>query len=301
MNTIGTLSRFSRTCLLRVTANDIQSGIRDGYAATVLFVEIRQSRQYTSTALRSFAARKFNHLADCLVYVHRLPARRRLPDQVTYPAENVPRSTRILDNKPKHKLDLVDIRRLGIQPPQSSQRVGDRRSDRLADFVGNRSRELPRGRNMVCVSQFRLRLAITSLALPGLFFCMPTLAQVEHKSDASVRARFKARNADQYGYPASIPPKILLLERLRAPRRTKLCQGPLVALAPLLRRQVPSVHPARDQILTFLSNYPKKGAIGLENLALDIPDDDPDAVSVDKAPDLRFAFHQIAIQTGVLQ
>src|SRR2546426_6658951 len=38
--------------------------------------------------------------------------------------------------------DLVQMRRLGLQPAQSGLSVGDCRRDRLVDFVGNRSRQL---------------------------------------------------------------------------------------------------------------------------------------------------------------
>src|SRR4051794_16810087 len=242
---------------------------------TVSFDEwqaVRELCPYRGAALRGFATRELDHLVDRLVDVHRLLARRRLPDQITDPAKYVPCPIGILDNFPERLLYLVDVRRLGVQPPQRRLGVGRRRGDRLVDFVGDRGCELPHGCDTVRVCQFRLHLAIALLAFAGFFLRLLALAQIEHESDTVLPACFGSGRTDHDGHTAAVLPEILLLERLRAPRPPALGEGPFAALTPLWRRQVPPVHPARDQILTLVSHHAKKSVIGLENLAAGIPD-----------------------------
>ena len=74
-----------------------------------------------------------------------------------------------------------------------------------------------------------------------------------------------------------------------------------MSLAPFRRRQVRPAHATRDEILTIVSHHAEKRVIGLDDLPFEIPDEDPDDVGVDQAPDLRFAFCEIAVQAGVLQ
>ena len=45
----------------------------------------------------------------------------------------------------------------------------------------------------------------------------------------------------------------------------------------------------------------EKRVIGLEDPPFEIPDEDPDDVGIDQAPDLRFALLKIAVQTGIFQ
>ena len=124
--------------------------------------------------------------------IHRLLARRRLPDQITDADEHVPRSTCILDNILEHLRSLVGVRRLGVQPPQRSLGVGHRCRDWLVDFVGDRGRELPHGCDTIRVCEFRLHLAIALLALADFFLRMLALGQIEHESYAFLPARFES-------------------------------------------------------------------------------------------------------------
>ena len=57
----------------------------------------------------------------------------------------------------------------------------------------------------------------------------------------------------------------------------------------------------RDEIFTAVSHHVEKRFIGLDNLTFEIPDKDSDNVGVDQAPNLRFAFFEIAVKTGILQ
>ena len=56
-----------------------------------------------------------------------------------------------------------------------------------------------------------------------------------------------------------------------------------------------------DEILAVVSHHLQERIIGLEDLALAHRNADPDDVGVDQAPDLRLAFREIAVQTGILQ
>src|SRR5580700_6098671 len=61
--------------------------------------------------------------------------------------------------------------------------VGDRRCDRLVDFMGNRSRQLPHRRDAVRVRQLHLHRAITPLAFTDFRLCPLTLGDVHVGSD----------------------------------------------------------------------------------------------------------------------
>ena len=56
----------------------------------------------------------------------------------------------------------------------------------------------------------------------------------------------------------------------------------------------------RDEILPVVSHHAEKFVIGLENAPLDFPDNDPDDVGVDQAPDLLIARLDIALELDVL-
>jgi hypothetical protein len=56
-----------------------------------------------------------------------------------------------------------------------------------------------------------------------------------------------------------------------------------------------SSHSGRGKIVPAISHDAEKRVIGLENPTLEIPDKDPDNIGIHQAPDLRFAFCEIAI------
>src|ERR1700749_4653863 len=57
----------------------------------------------------------------------------------------------------------------------------------------------------------------------------------------------------------------------------------------------------RSKIVAAVSHHMEKGFIGLDNATIKIPDEDPDDVGIDQASNLRLAFLEIAVETGVLQ
>ena len=74
-----------------------------------------------------------------------------------------------------------------------------------------------------------------------------------------------------------------------------------MTLTPFRRRQVRPAQAARDEILTIVPHHAEKRIIGLDDLPFGLPEEDPDDVGVNQSPDLGFAFHDIAVQAGVLQ
>ena len=74
-----------------------------------------------------------------------------------------------------------------------------------------------------------------------------------------------------------------------------------IAGAPFRRRQVRPAHVTRDEVLALVSQHAKKRVVGLDDLTSEIDDENSDDVGVDQAPDLRFPFLKIAIETRVFQ
>jgi hypothetical protein len=97
-------------------------------------------------------------------------------------------------------------------------------------------------------------------------------------------------DADQDGDATAVLAEIFLFKGLHGSCRLHLCQRPCVALAPFLRGQICPIHAPRGEILPVVSHHPQERVISLNNLAVDVPDDDPDDIGIDQAPDLGFAF-----------
>ena len=262
---------------------------------------LRECCRHRDAVLRRLATGQRNDLEDRVVDRHALPPCRRLLDEGTDPADDVARSLAVLQDTTERLPDLLEIRRLGAQPAQSRIGVGDRRRDRLVDLMGNRGRELPHGRDAIRVRQLHLHLAVAPLALACFCFRPLALGQIEHEGDTLVPAFFEGRRAEQHGHTAAVLPEVLLLERLQAPALLVLFHQPRVAVAPFRRRQICPAYATGDEILAVVSHHTEKRVIGLENLTFEIPNEDPDDVGVDQAPDLRFAFCEIAVQAGILQ
>src|SRR5262249_14398506 len=145
-----------------------------------------------------------------------------------------------------------------------------------------------------------LGLAQPLLELQPLGLCALALGQIEHEGDTFIRAFFEARDADQHLHAAAIFAEILLFERWQAAGHLQLCHPSYVEVPPFRRREVRPAYATRDHILTLISQHVEKLVIGLDDPTFEIPDEDPDDVSVDQAPDLRFAFLELAVQTAVV-
>src|SRR5262249_15500216 len=90
--------------------------------------------------------------------------------------------------------------------------------------------------------------------------------------------------------------EVLLLARLSGSGAQHFRHTPGGVVAPFHWRQVGPAHAARDEILTIVPYDAEKCVIGLDNPALDIPDEDSDDVRVDQAPELRFASLYLSVQ-----
>src|SRR5215469_2873173 len=74
-----------------------------------------------------------------------------------------------------------------------------------------------------------------------------------------------------------------------------------MVVEPFRRGEVRPAQATRDEILTVVSHHAEKGVIGLENPTSKLPDDDPDDIGINQAPDLRFALGEIAIQLSIFE
>ena len=84
--------------------------------------------------------------------------------------------------------NLLQIRRLGVEPEQTGLGVEDRRGHRLADLVSDRGGELPHRRDAVRVRQRGLHLAISLLAFAQLRFGAFAFSDVDRDSGKEGRA-----------------------------------------------------------------------------------------------------------------
>src|SRR5262249_1629627 len=119
--------------------------------------------------------------------------------------------------------------------------------------------------------------------------------QVEHEADA-LGFTFETRCANQYRHPAIVLANEIPFKRLQATGTLDLFDKVLTKTAePLGRRQISPAHPARKQVLTLVPQQTEKCVVGVENGAVEIPNDDPDDVGVYQPPDLRLAFRKVAV------
>ena len=136
--------------------------------------------------------------------------------------------------------------------------------------------------------------------MPQRFYGPLALGQIEYKTNTLTCTFLEHRPADQHRHAASVFPHILLLEWLGSPDPLELCHGKRVAVAPFRRRHRGPVQATRGEILPVVPHHAEKFVIGLKNAPLDFPDDDPDDVGVDQAPDLLIALFDIALEPDVL-
>ena len=104
-----------------------------------------------------------------------------------------------------------------------------------------------------------------------------------------------------HGNAAAIFTEVLLLSCLNGSFRLFLCHGAFSVVEPLRRCQVLPAHATRDEIFPAVSQHVEKSIVGLRYFTSDIPDEDPDNIGVDEAPNLGFALFKIAVKTGILE
>ena len=121
-------------------------------------------RPHRNAVLQNLGPRQGYDLKHRLVDLEVLLPRRRLLDKGPDTADDVVGSHAVADDRPERLPDLLQIWRLSIEPVQPSPSVVDNGGNRLGDFMGNRSRELPHCCDSIRVHELRLHLAVTPLA-----------------------------------------------------------------------------------------------------------------------------------------
>jgi hypothetical protein len=140
--------------------------------------------------------------------------------------------------------------------------------------------------------QFAPRLGELSLSLAQCFLGALALRQIEHERDALVTTLFKCCPTYQHGHTATVFSGEFFFERLEPAATFLLFDSCIIPLAPVGRRQVRPPYAARNQIFAVAVHHAKKFVVGLKYATIEIPDENPDDVGIDQAPDLRFAFPQ---------
>src|SRR5216684_7770801 len=137
-----------------------------------------------------------------------------------------------------------------------------------------------------------LRFGQISLTSHQSLFGPLALRQIEHECDALVTALFKCCPTYQYGHTATVFSCEFFFERLE-PTAAFLPFDPcVIPVAPVGRRQVRPPYTARNQVFAIVAHRAKKFVVGLKNATVEIPDENPDDVGIDQAPDLCFACPQ---------
>src|SRR5712691_7954857 len=125
--------------------------------------------------------------------------------------------------------------------------------------------------------------------------------QIKHECDTLVPTSLKQRGTDQHRHAVPILPEKLLLVWLNSSGSVQFCHGAFVALAPFGRRQIGPAHTTRDKIFTAVLHHAQKRFVGFDDRTFEAPDEDPQNVGVDQAPDLSSAILEIAIKLRVLE
>src|ERR1700733_4982502 len=137
-----------------------------------------------------------------------------------------------------------------------------------------------------------LRFGQISLTSHQSLFGPLALRQIEHECDALVTALFKCCPTNQHGYAAVVFSCEFFFERLEPTAAFLLFDPCVIPVAPVRRRQVRPTYTARNQVFAIVAHHAKKFVVGLKNATVEIPDENPDDVGIDQAPDLRFASPQ---------
>ena len=169
--------------------------------------------------------------------------------------------------------------------------------------MGDRRRELPHRRDAVRVRQLHLRLAVAPLALARLGFCSLALGQIEHESDTLVR-RFHRRPPRRSARARGCRPSGSIPSRTAGRFRSRCSSARARSLRSLAIRAASDPSSCRRPETRSSRSYPtmrRNASLASRIRPSRSPDADPDDIGVDKAPDLRFAFRQIAVQAGVFQ
>src|SRR5215471_17481278 len=254
---------------------------------------LRKMRLHRDAVFHCFSTRELNHFTDCIVDLHPLCPWRRPLYEITNPANDIARPAAIRNDPVEQVSRLLNVRWLLSQISQRHLGVDDHGGDRLVDFMGDRSRELPHGVDAVRVRQLHLNLAVSPFALTCYGFHLLASSQVEHERNALVASSLEACRADQHGRAAAVLAEVFFLPWLRSAGHFHLLNRLSVAVAPFRRRQVRPAHPTGHKVIAAVSHYAEKRVIGLNDRTFEIIDKDAYDVGVDQAthsrlPSLKF-------------
>src|SRR5262249_37295245 len=132
--------------------------------------------------------------------------------------------------------------------------VAEHRSERLADFVGNRSRQLPHRCDAVRVRELHLYLRVCP------FRSLPT-GEVEHKTDAFTLAPLERGGTDQHRHTRTVFSKVFFFMGLSSSTRLLLCHSAVGCLPPFGRCPLPPFQTASARIPAVIPSGAQKGAV----------------------------------------
>jgi hypothetical protein len=139
-------------------------------------------------------------------------------------ADDLASPTAVPDDPAKGLPHLLQFGRLGAKPAPRCIGVGERRGDRLGDFVGDRSRQLAGGRHAIGVGELHLRVAQAGLSptqfVLGALQVLDVGARCVPFDDFSLRIAERAKAQQKPAIFAVGPPQTrLLLERVPSRER----------------------------------------------------------------------------------
>src|SRR6476660_9934490 len=152
--------------------------------------------------------------------------------------------------------------------------------------MGDRCRQLARRRDAVGVRELQLHLAISPLVFASFRLHPFALGQIKYEGDTLVTALLKCCPTNQYGHTTTVFSGVFLFERIEPAAASLLFDPCVIPVAPVGRRQVRPPYAARNQILAVVVHHAKKFVVGLKYATVEIPDENPDDIGIDQAPDL---------------
>ena len=194
------------------------------------------------------------------------------------------------------------IEHLGAEEAQRGLRVGDGGADRLLHFMGDRGRELTHRGDAISVRELHLGLAVgaarwRAASLPpacarsGRGQRRRPSSAFHSKSAAPTRTGTRLPSLRKYSFSSGWRVPVAFSSAMACSSASRHSAG------------VSSVHRSRPETRSSRA-YPtisRKASLASMIRPSNIPDQDPDDVRIDQAPDPGLAFLEIVVQTGVLQ
>src|SRR5207247_2298037 len=126
---------------------------------------------------RGLAPEKNSHLLNNLVYIHELPLRTILLEELAGPADDFRRALSVFHDSHGGRARLFEVWSVGREPAQAGISVGASCGDWLIHFVRQRSGQLSHGGHTVDACEIRLRLAQSLQRFLACFLSTAMLAR----------------------------------------------------------------------------------------------------------------------------